>query len=161
MRHLGRTRAAVRTIVVALIGASASCRNAANADGSRACQQTYEFGNTGCFELAGRVVGLRGQALAGMSVGPRPVSGPHLFNADYRTTDEAGHFRIRLSRMVGSPPASPARDTLSVYVVAADPRSAGLGTPATIRDSVLTLVTVAPIGTLPEPAEVRIVLPVP
>jgi hypothetical protein len=161
MRHDCERRTIVRTCLLALLAAGAGCRNPADVGGSRACQQSYEFGNTGCFEVSGRVVGSRGQALAGMSVGPRPLPGPHLFNADYGTTDAAGRFRIRLSRMVGSPPSRPAPDTLSVYVVAADRHSAGLGMPAIIRDSVLTQVTVAPIGTVPEPAEVRIVLPIP
>ena len=139
----------------------AACHNPAENAGSSACQQTFEFGNTGCFEISGLVVGLRGQALRGISVGPRPVPRPNvLFNGDYKTTDSTGQFRVRLYRMLGEPAAN-AADTLSVYVVAAAQQSAGLGVPATIRDSVLTIVTVAPLGTVPNAAEVRILLLIP
>jgi hypothetical protein len=95
-------------------------------------------------------------------VDPRPVPRPYVgFTSPYEKTDVTGRFRIRLARMLGEPPASAAPDTISVYVVAADPRSAGVGVPSTIRDSVLCVVTVAPVGTIPTATEVRIVLPVP
>jgi hypothetical protein len=60
--------------------------------------------------------------------------------------------------MVGDRPAGTGPDTISVYVIATDPLSAGVGIPATIRDSVLTTATVAPVGEIPEPAAVRITL---
>lgn len=151
-----------RVVPSALIGLLAGCHNPTENGDPRACEQTYEFGNTGCFEVSGQVVGLRGQALGGILVGPRPLAGPSAsFNSAYRTTDSTGRFRVRLSRMVGTPPANAAPDTLSVYVVGLDPRSAGLGVPPTARDSVLTVVTVAPVGAVPNSAEVRIILPVP
>ncbi len=99
--------------------------------------------------------------MAGISVGPRPVPGPSLFNSAYQMTGSAGSFRLRLSRMIGQPPAGAVPDTLSVHVIASDPRSAGIGSPATVRDSVLTIVTVAPVGTIPQAAQVRITLQVP
>jgi hypothetical protein len=158
-----RQRSLVSCAVVSvLIGPLAGCHNPAENGDPRACQQSFEFGNTGCFEVSGQVVGLRGQALGGISVGPQPVPGPNAsFNSAYQTTDSTGRFQIRLSRMAGGPPANGAPDTISVYVVAVDLRSTGPGVPATIVDSVLTSVTLAPVGTVPSAAEVRIILPVP
>lgn len=126
-----------------------------------ACRQTFEFGNTGCAEVRGRVVGAAGQTLAGISVVPWPVSTQAAFATDYAMTDGAGQFRVRMSRMIGRPPEGGAPDTLSVWIVAADPRSAGVGVPANVRDSVLTVVTVAAVGTVPTSAEVHITLAVP
>lgn len=148
--------------LLALIILMAGCQNAAENGDPRACQQTYEFGNTGCFEIVGQVVGARGQALSGISVGARSEVGPStLFTSNYQMTDAMGQFRIRLSRMLGHPPLDARPDTLSVFVVAADPRSASVGVPASVVDSVLTLVTVAPVGAIPVTAEIRIILPVP
>lgn len=148
--------------LLALILLMAGCRNAAENGDPRVCQQTYEFGNTGCFEVAGQVVGARGQALSGISVGLRPILGPNMaFTSNYQMTDAMGQFRIRLSRMLGRPPLDVRPDTVSVVVVATDPTSAGVGVPAHVVDSVLTLVTVAPVGAIPVTAEVRIFLPVP
>lgn len=155
---------AARGLLVVGVLAAVACRIPVAADGGadpRACQQTYEFGNTGCLEVQGQVVSASGLPLAGMSVGPRPLPGPAVFNSDYATTDAAGQFRIRLSRISGAPPPKGTPDTLSVYVVAADPRSADVGIPARVRDSVLTVVTIAPVGTIPTPAVVRVPLPVP
>lgn len=108
--------------------------------------------------MTGQVVGSHGQPLSDISVGPRPLASGVTFNSTYSETDIDGRFRIRLSRMVGDRPAGPGPDTVSVYVIATDPRSAGVGIPAAIRDSVLTTVTVAPVGEIPEPAAVRITL---
>lgn len=150
------------TGLLTLILLMAGCQSAAEHGDPRACQQTYEFGNTGCFEVAGQVVGARGQALSGISVGLRPIPGLHtLFSANYQVTDAMGQFRIRLSRMLGFPPSDARPDTLSVVVFATDPRSAGVGVPALVVDSVLTLVTVAPVGVVPKATEIRILLPVP
>ncbi len=160
MQHSRQRSLLPRITLTVLIGLIVGCHNPTD-PGSLACQQTYEFGNTGCFEVAGQVIGSRGQALAGIWVGPRPVLGPSRFNSAYRMTDSAGSFRLRLSRMIGRPPASAVPDTLSVYVIATDPRSTGIGSPATARDSVLTIVTVAPVGTIPQAAQVRITLQVP
>lgn len=143
--------------LLALIILMAGCRNPAVNGDPRACQQTYEFGNTGCFEVAGQVVGARGQALSGISVVAH-IPGPSLlFTSPYQTTDTTGQFRIRPSRMFGRPPLDARPDTLSVFVCAADPRSV----PVRVVDSVRTLVTVAPVGVIPVRAEIRIILPVP
>ena len=149
--------------LLALIILMAGCRNPAENGDPRACQQTYEFGNTGCFEVAGQVVGARGQALSGITVAAHPILGPGvLFTSTYQTTDTTGQFRIRPSRMFGRPPLDASPDTLSVFVVAADPRSAGVGVLVpVVKDSVFKLVTVAPVGVIPVRAEIRIILPVP
>lgn len=126
----------------------------------RACRQTYEFGNTGCVDIAGQVVGSAGQPLAGMVVGPGMMSTPVGLNAVYDETDANGRFEIRLTRFAGEPPrAGP--DTLSLYVRALDPRSAGLDVPATVRESVLVRVTLAPVGSVPRTTSVVIRLPMP
>ena len=151
-----------RAALTVLLGVLDGCHNAADDGDPLACRQTYEFGNTGCFEIAGHVVGARGQGLEAILVSTRPPSGPDAaFNSGYPTTDSTGRFRIRAARMLGQPPANGAPDTLSVYVFAVDIRGLGVGVPATIRDSVLTVVTVAPVGTAPQVAGVHITLPIP
>lgn len=148
----------ISSLLLAFVGTIAGCRTPTDS-GSRACEQTYEFGNTGCFEVAGQVVGSAGQALRAIAVSLRSPTGPSSdFNSNYQMTDSAGQFRIRLSRMAGNPPAGGAPDTASVYVIAADLSTAGLYMPASIQDSVLALVTLAPVGTIPEPVVVRITL---
>ena len=141
----------------------AACRDLTGNDKGDpdACQQTYEFGNTGCFEVQGQVVGARGQPLRGIYVGLRPLAKPNVFDSRGGTTDSAGEFRIRLSRVLGMPPVDQTSDTLSVYVLAADLRSASVGAPPQVRDSVLAKATIAPVGVVPFPAIVRVVLPVP
>jgi hypothetical protein len=159
-----RARPTHRRAALALLasaGIAAACREPAAAGDPRACQQTAEFGNTGCFEVAGQVVGTAGLALAGVVVGPRYLPGRDGFNTAYVTTDTAGHFRLRLIRVGGRPVGLAGPDTLSVFVEAADPRSADVGIPARVRDSILAVVTVAPVGAVPVPAVVRITLPVP
>jgi hypothetical protein len=146
--------------LAALCGLLVSCRHPTDAGDPLTCQQTYEFGNTGCVEVTGRVVGLRGQALRGISVGAVPADSASKFVGAFEMTDSDGRFRVRLIRMFGRPPMTPP-DTLTVRVVAADPRSAGFGIPASVKDSARTLVTAAPVGTIPNPATVTFTLRVP
>jgi len=127
---------------------------------TRACYQTYEFGNYGCVDIVGQVVGTAGQPLAGISVGPGAMSPSTGLNTVYDDTDADGRFGFRLVRYAGAPPST-GPDTVSVYVRAADPRSAGVNVPATVRDSVLVLLTVTPIGKVPAPVSVTIRLPTP
>jgi len=127
---------------------------------ARSCPQTYEFGNTGCLEVIGQVVGLRGQQLAGITVRPGYLPDRGGFNIPIATTDGAGTFSFRVSRMAGNPPAA-GPDTLSLWVVGADPASAGVNIPARVRDSVLVQATVSPVGTVPTPATVRLTLQAP
>ena len=150
-----------RAGVLAIVSLIAGCNRPANTGDPRACQQTYEFGNTGCFEVAGQVVGARGQSLGGVYVIPRPLREANYFNGALQMTDSAGRFRIRVMRMLGNAPVDGSLDTLSVYVVAVDPRSAGVGMPARVLDSVLTIAAVAPIGVIPASGDVRILLAVP
>lgn len=123
------------------------------------CSRTYEFGNTGCAEIEGTVLGSSDQVLPGIIVGPGPPASGG-FNTTYVTTDSDGRFRFRITRFAGGPPAD-GPDTTSLFVHAADPRSAGVNIPATVRDSVLAHVTIAPVGTAPEPTTVTIRLPTP
>jgi len=127
---------------------------------ARSCPQTYEFGNTGCLEITGQVVGLRGQPLAGITVRPGYLPERGGFNIVSATTDGAGAFAFRGSRMTGLPPAA-GPDTLSLWVVGADPASAGVNIPARVRDSVLVQATVSPVGSVPTPATVRLTLQAP
>ena len=116
---------------------------------ARLCNQTYEFGNSGCAEVSGTVLGSADQPLPGIIVGPRYLaSSSAVFNSPYVTTDSKGQFLFRITRFAGSPPAT-GPDTTSLFVYAVDPSSAG-------RDSVLAQVTVAPIGAEPKPATVII-----
>lgn len=126
---------------------------------ARACEQTYEFGNSGCAEIAGTVLDRQDRALPGMIVGPRYVFPGAPFNTPYATTDSAGRFRLRITRFGADAPAV-GPDTTSLFVLAYDPRSSGVNVPATVRDSVLVRVTVVPVGRVPEPALVTIRLPV-
>jgi len=135
--------------------AATACDNPTGVEGE--CQQTGEFGNTGCIEVQGVVLSDTGAPLQGVSVGPRFFQGGASFNTVYAQSDREGNFRFRVSRFSGQPPlAGP--DTVSLYVHAADPGSAVNGSPATVRDSVLVIATVAPVGRAPTPTFVTITL---
>jgi hypothetical protein len=140
--------------------AAFACADPIGPDDSQACRQTFEFGNTGCFEVGGQVVGSAGQPLSGIVVGPSYLPGRDLFNTVYSTTDENGSFLFRVSRYE-VPAVTLDPDTVSVYIRAADPRSAGPDSPASVRDSILTVVTIAPVDSIPVTQSVRITLPVP
>ena len=143
---------------VAVVGAcTASTRSEVD---PRLCQQTYEFGNSGCADITGQVLGPAGQPLSGMSVGPSYIPGREEFNSPFRDTDVDGRFRIRLHRF-GAPPPAGNPDTVSLYIRATDPRSAGLNIPARVRDSVRIQVTVAPVGSPASITEVVLRLPPP
>lgn len=145
---------------IALLLVTAACdRTTQPARDDGTCQQTYEFGNTGCFEVTGRVIDSTGRALAGMYVGAGPVATNSGFTSPYATTDATGAFAVRASRMFAlGPPATP--DTITVVVRAADPSSAGVGIPATRRDSARAVVAISPVGRVPNPAVVVLTLPV-
>ena len=135
-----------------------ACRS--TAEPSRACQQTYEFGNSGCLEVTGQVVGLRGQPLRGISVVAKVASDRIMFAGGGATTDSTGAFAIRAARMAGDRPAM-GPDTLSVWIVGADPATAGVSVPARVRDSILVQATLSPVGDIPTPSVVRLMLPAP
>lgn len=67
-----------------------------------ACPQTSEFGNTGCFEVRGQVVGAAGQPLAHIAVERRPRPSRAQFTTAYVLTDSTGQFRARQLRMFGA-----------------------------------------------------------
>ena len=62
--------------------------------------------------------------------------------------------------MTGPPPAG-GPDTLSLWVLGADPGTAGVDIPARVQDSVLVQAMVGPVGTIPVPTIVRLTLPAP
>jgi hypothetical protein len=147
-----------------LLVSATSCRGLFD-HGDRACGDSYEYGSAGCFEVTGTVVGERGQPLAGMVIGPRYVAPPAMDYYQYdwsnAVTDLQGRFRVRATRlafqdavMAGGP------DTGSVYVTAWDSRTP-LGTPAALRDSVLTHVAFASDGAEPVATIIYLRLKVP
>ena len=145
-----------RVCAAALLALVPACDSATGLrPDAQPCRQTYEFGNTGCAEIAGRVIDAQDQGRAGISVGPRYLTGANGFNTPYATTDTAGRFRLRITRFAGMAPAA-GPDTVSLYVHAADPRSAGLERPATLRDSVLVQVTISLLDEVPAPIDVTI-----
>ena len=148
-------------IIAGLMVLSACASSPARPDtDAQHCAQTYEFGNYGCTDIAGQVLGSAGQPLAGIYVGPRYLADRDGFNAPYVTTDAEGLFRLRLTRFSAPPPAGEP-DTVSLYVRASDPSSSGVDLPATIQDSVLVHVTVAPVGAVAPMIHVVLRLPKP
>jgi hypothetical protein len=110
--------------------------------------------------VAGTVVGLRDQPLAGVRVVGRDGPGRPALASALAETDAAGAFQLHLTRY-DAPPPGPGPDTVSLWLVAFDPATAGVGVPAQVRDSLLVRVTVSPAGTTPEPARVRLTLRAP
>jgi hypothetical protein len=151
-------RILISTAALSALALAGGCRNPVD---PRVCPQTYEFGNTGCYQVAGQVVGLQGQILTGTYVRARPVSNTGGFGSDSRQTDAAGRFQVRAMRVRGRPPADGSPDTLSVWVIASDVHYDVIGNPVYIRDSVFTTITVAPVGAAPLTTEVLITLPEP
>lgn len=125
-----------------------------------ACPQTYEFGNFGCAEVRGQVLGSAGQPLRGVDVGPRYFAGTEGgYNTYYTTTDSAGRFSFRVTRF--SPRSAPVDpDTFSIYVRASVRPPPGGAAPLAM-DSTLTRLTLAPLGSVPVPAVVTIRLDYP
>jgi hypothetical protein len=154
--HRIRSQSPITLGLLALAAIVLSCDNPIGIYGQRPCEQTGEFTNTGCFEVAGQVVGGDGLPLSGITVQPRPLSnvgtdappiGLRGFDSNYTITNATGHFSVRLHRMTGGKPAS-GPDTVSVYVQLR--RNGGGSTQP--MDSVRTLVTVSPVGEVPVPA---------
>jgi len=141
--------------VVSLLAASGCDRFPLVDLRSPTCPQTYEFGNYGCVVFAGRVIGTQDQPLTGVLVGPRPGADGGQFNGDLDATDANGHFQFRLSRFARSP-----SESASVWIRATVIPTLG-DSVATIFDSVLVRVRVAPVGQVPDTARLVIRLPVP
>ena len=121
----------------------------------RLCEQTYEFGNYGCTDITGQVLGSAGQPLSGIGVAPRYFPGRYDFNSPALKTDADGRFWLRLHRF-GTPPAE-GPDTVSLYIRALDFRSPD----ASVRDSALIQVSVAPVGAVAPLTHVVLRLPTP
>jgi hypothetical protein len=119
-------------------------------------QNAGEFANAGCADVVGNVVGARSQPLPAVDVGLRQAAAAGQLAAPCVQTDARGQFHLRLTRM--APPGLP--DTASVWV-GATVRPTLPQLAATTRDSVLVVVSVAPIGCVPVAAHVTIALPVP
>ena len=134
----------------------------------RHCSRTSEFGNTGCADIEGVVLDASSHGVAGISVGARFLASPVVIDRAVpgmlgdaaATTDRDGRFRLRITRYSGGPPSA-GPDTLSVLVNAEDTRQIGGGVLPTVRGSVLTQVTLAPVGATPAVVTITIRLPLP
>ena len=154
IRQLGSIAASI-----AVVGACESSPIHADVD-PRLCDQTYEFGNFGCTDIIGQVLGSAGQPLTRISVGPRYLPDRDDFDSPFHKTGADGRFRLRLHRF-GAPPPAGEPDTVSLYIRAVDLSSADFNVPALVRDSVLIQVTVAPVGALAPVTNVVLRLPTP
>jgi hypothetical protein len=129
------------------------------------CLQTFEFGNTGCAELAGVVTGPDGGPLAEAFVGlrdPGEAGRPITLISGYVTTDSTGAYRLRAIRMAGEVPTE-GPDTVTVWVWAGvpPPLDSPTGTSGPM-DSVLVTLELRPVGEPPVVTEVGpIAVPIP
>lgn len=145
---------AVAALTLMAVGVGA-CGTPVELSDRGTCRHDSEFGTTGCADITGIVTDQDGRAQAGISVGPRFPTDEHMFSTPYVTTGSDGRFSFRVRRYSPGPGAS-GPDTASVFVRAADPSTAGIGIPATVRDSVLGVVTIAPVGSIPVPLQLTI-----
>ena len=121
----------------------------------------YEFGNTGCAELAGLVTDERGAPIDGAYVsvlGPAEPARLIVLVSGYVQTDSAGTYQLRAIRMDGEVPTD-RPDTVTVWVRAAVPPSLELpvGTPGPM-DSVLASPEIRPVGEHPVVSEVATIM---
>jgi hypothetical protein len=135
------------------------CDLGTDVDDDGACPQTYEFGNTGCVEVRGRVLDEEGRPLAFSRVSPIPPTAPEtgMWASGHFTPDSAGNFTVRLTRYVAPRPAIDP-DTVSFYV-RAFVIPIGVHAPPCPRDSVRVTVEVTPVGEVPTPATAELRLP--
>ena len=144
-----------RTLTLALPLLLGCGRGLTDSRDSRICPQTHEFGNYGCAAVEGGILGARSQPLAGISVGPGVSADGGQFNTPYVMTDSNGRFQLRLTRY-----ARGTSESASVWI-----RAIVIPAPAervaTIVDSALVRLRVAPVGQVPDTAHAAIVLPVP
>jgi hypothetical protein len=143
----------MRTIIsqLAIVSAAVACAGNEPSEDPR-CQQTYEFGNTGCGELRGLVTDGAGSPLAGAYVDSRNPAEPGRHDelaAGYVRTDSTGNYEFRVVRYSGEVPAE-GPDTVTVWVHAGmpPPDDAPIGTSGP-RDSVLALLELRPVGEAP------------
>ena len=148
----------MRPLVLPLVAvaAAAACSGNDPSEDPR-CQQTSEFGNTGCGELQGVVTDSAGSPVAGAYVDSRDPADPERHDAlvaSYVRTDSAGNYKFRVIRYSEEVPLG-GPDTVTVWVHAGlpPPDDAPLGT-AGPRDSVLALLELRPVGEAPVVSEV-------
>ena len=122
---------------------------------ARLCPQTYEFGNTGCAEVTGIVLGSTGQPLSGTVVLPHYSAGGDIggYNEPIAATGPDGRFQFRITRYF--PRRSPVvPDTFSIYVIAQVLPPPGGGPNSLAVDSALLRLALAPVGAIPTPGDV-------
>jgi hypothetical protein len=154
-----------KVISTALVLALVACGASEPSEDQSRCLQTFEFGNTGCAELAGVVTDPDGVPLAQAFVGlrdPGEAGRPISLISGYVTTDSTGAYRLRAVRMAGEVPAE-GPDTVTVWVRAGvpPPAEAPSGTVGPM-DSVLVTLELRPVGEPPVVTEVApISVPIP
>jgi hypothetical protein len=136
----------------AILVTAVGCGSSEPSEDSSHCQQTYEFGNTGCGELTGLVTDEGGQPIAGAYVSVQGAVDPArelTLDYGYVQTGASGAYRLRVIRMTGEAP-SDRPDTITVWVRAAMPPSPSLpvGTPGPM-DSVRASLEIRPVGERP------------
>ncbi len=137
MRHL------ISCAVV--LAAAAACNGTDPSDDPSRCQQTFEFGNTGCADLIGLVTDGGGHPIAGASVdvpGHAESGRDILIVTGFRPADVEGRYSLRAIRETGETPTE-GPDTVTVWVRASEVPSSQQPAP---RDSVLVLLQLRPVG---------------
>lgn len=137
-----RRRVVLSLLFLEFLGAAGGGGLAAQADAPGLCRQSYEFGNSGCAEIAVRVVGRRGQPLRDVYVTAFNAVDPArrvVLAGGYARPDSAGDYRLRLLRMSRAPTLP--RDTLSVWLRAVLPSPGGR-----LADSVVVRLEFMAIG---------------
>lgn len=122
------------------------------------CAQIRGWAVGGCVAIEGQVVGARDQPLGGIFVGPRPSADGWQFNTVYVQTDGTGQFGFRIFQIAASANGV-VSDTVALWIRATVTPTLPQ-TIATAFDSALVRVVIAPIGQVPTPGLVRIILPV-
>lgn len=136
-------------IAAAVLGVVACGTSEPSQDPTR-CQQTFEFGNTGCAEMTGTVTDHLGAPVVSAGVMATPADPARLITLVYDLvqTDATGAYRLRVIRMTGSNPVG-RPDTVTVWVRAAARPPNGLPPGTTGVDSVLATLEIRPVGELP------------
>ena len=145
-----------RSFLAAVVTSLVACSSPTDNQDPRACAQVGgEFGNYGCVEVSGSVVGADQSPLRQIMVNAVFLPGRGVFNTSFDETDLDGRFTVRVYRFL-RPETTP--DTISFYVRAVNPPWASMGAPGALRDSVLVTATVTPVGRIPVPTMVTISL---
>ena len=140
----------------ALLTATVGCGSEPSGDPAQ-CQQTYEFGNTGCAELTGRVTDESGQPIAGAYVSVQSAVDSSraitLVGAEIQT-DPSGAYQLRAIRFDGEA-SSDGPDTVTVWVraVVPPPITEPVGTSGS-GDSVQATLEIRSVGELPAVTQV-------